>query len=107
MSSLFDSLPDSPPEEVFTTLLEDSGVRIERIVSHRHASPEGFWYDQLHGEWVLLVRGGATVRLADPDEQVTLVPGDYLRLAAGRRHRVESTDADTIWLAVHLPGVRS
>lgn len=106
MPSLFDFLPHSPPEEVFTTLLEDSGVRIERILSHRRASPEGFWYDQPHGEWVLLVRGGATLRLAEPDEQVTLVPGDYLWLPPGRRHRVESTDAGTVWLAVHV-GVRS
>jgi cupin 2 domain-containing protein len=102
MPSLFDSVPSSPAEEVFTTLFEDGGVRIERIVSHRHASPDGFWYEPPHGEWLLLARGGATLRLANPDEQVTLVPGDYLWLAPGRRHRVEATDAHTIWLAVHV-----
>jgi cupin 2 domain-containing protein len=101
--SIFDQLPIAPAEEVLDTLLDASGVRVERILSHRHASPEGFWYDQPHGEWVLLVRGGATIRLEHPDERVTLVPGDYLWLAPGRRHRVEATDPQTVWLAVHLP----
>jgi hypothetical protein len=31
-------------DELFTTLLNTGNVRIERIVSHGHASPEGFWY---------------------------------------------------------------
>src|SRR5215831_3544246 len=33
-------------EEEFTQLLRAPAVRIERIVSHGHASPPGFWYDQ-------------------------------------------------------------
>ena len=105
MPSLFDSLPAASPEETFTTLLDDPAVRIERIVSHGHASPEGFWYDQPHGEWVLLVRGGATLRLEGPDERIVLKPGDYVWLPAGRRHRVESTDAATMWLAVNVLNV--
>jgi cupin 2 domain-containing protein len=104
--SLFDRLPVEPPDEVVDTVLDASGVRIERIVSHRHASPEGFWYDQPHGEWVLLVRGGARIRLEHPEEHVTMAPGDYVWLAPGRRHRVETTDPHTIWLAVHLPSSR-
>ena len=28
------------------------GLRIERIVSEGHVSPEGFWYDQDEPEWV-------------------------------------------------------
>jgi cupin 2 domain-containing protein len=101
--SIFDRLPSAPAEEVFDTLLKASGVRVERILSHRHSSPEGFWYEQAHGEWVLLLRGRATLRLEHPDERVTLAPGDYLWLAPGRRHRVDATGPDTIWLAVHLP----
>jgi cupin 2 domain-containing protein len=103
MSSIFDRLPESPAEETLDTLLDVSGVRIERIVSHRHRSPEGFWYEQEGGEWVLLVRGGATLRLENPDQAVVLGPGDYLWLAPRRRHRVDATAPDTIWLAIHLP----
>ena len=37
---------DALPEELFQTLLTTTNVRIERIISHGHASLEGFWYDQ-------------------------------------------------------------
>jgi hypothetical protein len=41
-NNLFAELPAHLPAELFTTLLEAANVRIERIVSHSHASPEGF-----------------------------------------------------------------
>jgi cupin 2 domain-containing protein len=46
LQNLFAEPPRHSPDELFTTLLEAANVRIERIVSHGHASPEGFWYDQ-------------------------------------------------------------
>lgn len=45
-SNLFTDLPANLPDEIFSTLLDAHNLRIERIVSHGHASPEGFWYDQ-------------------------------------------------------------
>lgn len=45
-SNLYSVLPAHLPDELTNTLLEADDVRIERIVSHGHASPEGFWYDQ-------------------------------------------------------------
>ena len=45
MTNLFADLPAHLPAELATTLLEADDVRVERIVSHGHASPEGFWYD--------------------------------------------------------------
>lgn len=88
-------------EEHFQTLCTRRGVRIERIVSHRHASPEGFWYDQHHDEWVMLVQGEATLGFAD-EADVALMPGDWLLIPAGCRHRVVATGENTVWLAVHL-----
>ena len=44
-ANLFADLPHHLPDELFTPLL-DAAVRIERIVSHGHASPADFWYDQ-------------------------------------------------------------
>ena len=34
-------------------------MRVERIVSSGHCSPEGFWYDQDEQEWVPLLQGAA------------------------------------------------
>jgi cupin 2 domain-containing protein len=101
MTNLLDDVPPSLPDELVTTLLEDANVRIERIVSHGHASAENFWYDQGHHEWVVLLKGAARLRF--DDETVEMNPGDFVNIPAHRRHRVEWTSPDqpTIWLAVH------
>ncbi|MCX7403655.1 MAG: cupin domain-containing protein [Planctomycetia bacterium] len=95
------------PEELFTTLLEDGDVRIERIVSHGHSSPPGFWYDQDQAEWVLVLRGAA--RLEFDDRVLDMRPGDFVNIPAHKKHRVAWTTPDepTIWLAVHYGGGES
>ncbi|MEI8071355.1 MAG: cupin domain-containing protein [Planctomycetota bacterium] len=95
------------PEELFATLLEDSDVRIERIVSHGHSSPPGFWYDQDQAEWVLVLRGAA--RLEFDDRVLDMRPGDFVNIPAHQKHRVAWTTPDepTIWLAVHYGGGES
>ncbi|WP_439597453.1 cupin domain-containing protein [Falsiroseomonas sp.] len=102
----FGHLPDgeAPAEgaESFATLLAEAGVVVERIASHRAASPEGFWYDQPSAEFVFLARGSATLAFADGTERV-MAAGDWAVLPAGCRHRVEATSAEALWLAVHLP----
>lgn len=93
-------------EEAVEILHEAPRLRIERIVSRGHASPEGFWYDQDEEEWVMVLEGRARLVLRDPDESVELGPGDHLRIAAHRRHRVAWTDPErpTVWLAVFFGG---
>jgi len=104
--NLFADLPAHLPEELVQTLLAAGDLRIERIVSHGHASAADFWYDQDQGEWVVVLRGAARLRFAD--RSVDLMPGDCINIAAHQRHRVEWTTPEepTIWLAVHY-GARS
>ena len=92
--NLFADLPRHLPGELFTDLLEDPNVRIERIVSHGHASPEGFWYDQDQHEWVVVLQGAARLRFESDEQPVKLKPGDFLNIPAHKRHRVEWTTAD-------------
>lgn len=101
MTNLFADLPASLPEELVTVLSENAGVRIERIVSTGHASPEGFWYNQDEHEWVVVLKGKATLAFED-GETLRMLPGDHILIPAHRRHRVEWTSPDepTIWLAV-------
>lgn len=91
--------------ELFETLLELDGVRIERIVSRGQVTPAGEWYDQSWHEWVLLITGEALVLLEGEAEARRLVPGQWIVLPAHCRHRVEWTlpEQDTIWLALHWP----
>ena len=100
--NLLRDLPAASAAEVTDILLHAPGVRIERIVSHGQASPDGFWYDQDETEWVAVLLGEARLRFADEAAARTLGPGDHLRIPAHCRHRVEWTDPTqpTVWLAV-------
>ncbi|MBI2309206.1 MAG: cupin [Rhodocyclales bacterium] len=103
--NLYAGLPSHPEAgERLDALLARPGLRIERIVSTGQASPPGFWYDQNEAEWVLLLQGAAGLRFADEPAAQALRPGDWLYIAAHRRHRVEWTAAGeaTVWLAVHF-----
>lgn len=99
---LFAGIPGVLPEELNQTLLESGSMRIERIVSRGHASPEGFWYDQEQNEWVVLLSGRARLRF-EGEEPLELHPGSCVNIPAHTRHRVDWTDPSqpTIWLAVH------
>ncbi len=97
---LFADLPLTAAGEVFQTLFANAGCRIERIVSCGHATPPGAWYDQDDDEWVVLLRGEATLSF-DDGHTLALRAGDWVTLPAHRRHRVERVSADAIWLAVH------
>ena len=88
-------------EEEFLTLLEENGVKIQRIVSHASSTPENEWYDQAYTEWVLVVRGHAVLEF-EAGERIQLNEGDYLAIPPHARHRVDETGPETIWLVVHL-----
>jgi cupin 2 domain-containing protein len=53
--NLLAQLPVVSEHENFQTLFESASVRIERIVSDGQSSPNDFWYDQPHDEWVVLI----------------------------------------------------
>ena len=100
-ANFFADLPANLPAELVTTLLDAADVRIERIISHGHASPEGFWYGQDRQEWVIVLKGAA--RLQFEDGMVEMKVGDFINIPANKKHRVDWTTPNepTIWLAVH------
>jgi cupin 2 domain-containing protein len=101
-ANLFANIPAELPDELFETLASSGAVRVERIISRGHASPEGFWYCQEQAEFVLLLKGETQLTFAEPLHSQRLVPGDWLVIEAGCRHRVDWTASkgDTLWLAV-------
>ncbi|MEF3074571.1 cupin domain-containing protein [Methylobacter sp. Wu1] len=102
--NIFSDIPLQLPEELFDCILKQDNIRIERIVSRGHVTPEGYWYDQVFDEWVILLQGKAVVAYEQDQMRFTLKTGDYLFIPAHVKHRVEWTMAeiDTVWLAVHL-----
>jgi len=103
-NNLFAHIPARMPDELMETLHEAGDVKIERIVSRGHTTPEGHWYEQSWDEWVVLLSGSAVLAFDQGRAPVTLQPGDYVLLPAGLRHRVAFTepDEDSVWLAVHI-----
>ena len=98
--NLFANLPTHLPNELITLLQQGNGVRIEKIVSTGHRSPDAFCYDQDQNEWVVVLKGMA--KLEFEDRSVHLSPGDSIFIPAHTPHRVLWTSADepTVWLAV-------
>jgi cupin 2 domain-containing protein len=80
-NNIFDNVPETIPAELLQTLLNTDNIRIERIVSHGHASPIQF----------------------EGDEPVDLIPGSFMNIPAHQRHRVDWTEPNepTIWLAIY------
>ncbi|NQZ12376.1 MAG: cupin domain-containing protein [Algicola sp.] len=101
-SNLFNDIPNELPEEIFQDLLSTDKVRIERIVSKGHFSPESGWYDQDENEWVLVVKGKAKLRFEKDDQLVELNAGDFVDIKAHTKHKVQWTcpDQQTVWLAI-------
>ena len=102
-SNIFSDIPQNLPDELFSIILKQNNMHIERIVSKGHTTPVGEWYDQNQNEWILLIQGQARLRLFD-DQVIDLNKGDYYFIPAHLKHRVEWTtpEYETIWLAIHF-----
>ncbi|MFA5455293.1 MAG: cupin domain-containing protein [Sulfurimonas sp.] len=101
-SNIFDLIPATLKDELFEELISKDGLKVERIVSHGHVTPEFEWYDQRRDEWVILLKGEAIISFLNEDD-VRLKAGDYINIPAHKKHRVSWTkpDEDTLWLAVY------
>jgi cupin 2 domain-containing protein len=102
ISNLLSNLPTERSKEVFETLVESEQVRIVRIVSRGHSTPKNEWCDQQEHEWVLLLKGAATLLFEKDHRVLEIKAGDHVNIPAHERHRVAWTvpGQETIWLAV-------
>ena len=90
---------------VIEALLLDLGMIVFSLLAlglSRAGQPARFWYDQPEAEFVLLLQGAARLRFADEAQDRSLGPGDWVEIAANRRHLITRTDPEgpTVWLAV-------
>lgn len=101
-TNILDNISATFEKEVFENLLITKHLKLERILSKGHVTPQGEWYDQDQNEWVLLLKGAASIKIAKQQELVHLKAGDYLLIPAHQKHRVEWTSSEevTVWLAL-------
>jgi len=99
--NIYDSIPLDLAAEFFEDIARSPSVRIERIVSKGHTTPENGWYDQDEHEWVIVLKGKAVLEFED-GSTCDMETGDYLNIPAHSKHKVSWTDSDqaTLWLAV-------
>ncbi|MCD6433077.1 MAG: cupin domain-containing protein [Sulfurimonas sp.] len=102
MNNIFKNIPPTQKDEFFENIFSKDGLKIERIVSKGHISPEFGWYDQDSDEWVIVLEGEAILSFEDSDD-MKLCSGDYINIPAHTKHKVSWTtpEKETIWLAVH------
>ena len=100
--NIFGDIPKELKEELFEDILVKDGLKIERIVSDGHTTQKFEWYEQDFDEWVILLQGEAVLSFEN-EEDLTLHVGDYINIAAMKKHKVSWTkpNTKTVWLSVH------
>jgi len=101
-SNIFEAIPKTLDTEAVSTLIQKGDLKVERIVSKGHTSPESGWYNQAQDEWVIVLKGAATISF-EHKEEVNLQAGDYINIPCHTKHKVSWTqpENETIWLAIH------
>ena len=92
---------ENPEAETIHPLINTPALRLEQIISRGQASPPGHWYDQPDDEWVMIMRGTATLDFGD-EGALELKAGDSLTIPAHQRHRVQQVSDDAVWIALHM-----
>ena len=91
--------------EYFEEILQAKNVRIQRIISGGQTSD---WYDQEEDEWVLLLKGYASIEF-EVNNILELMEGDYIFIPLHCKHKVIKTSSNPpcIWLAIHFTNTES
>lgn len=102
IDNIFSGISENISAEVFTSLIKNKNIHIERIVSYGQVTEAGDWYDQQENEWVMVLKGEAKLEF-EGGRVEHLKMGDYIDIPAHIRHRVNWTaeDIETVWLAIH------
>ena len=101
MKNIFEAIPDRLEDEFFQQIQAGENIRIERIVSLGHRSPQTGWYDQDQNEWVLVLKGAAVLSF---DGGIRLRALDRCRILdrCGRRYCgsviIRSKSASGAWV---------
>ncbi len=99
-NNIFANIHTNIQEELFKNIVTHKNIKIERIISKGHTSPSNGWYDQEENEWVIILKGEASLEFED--KIVDLKEGDYINIPAHQKHKVIQTsqNIETIWLAI-------
>jgi cupin 2 domain-containing protein len=94
-------LPGKKQVELFDELFKSKNFLIERIISVGWNKVEDNWYDQETEEWVLLIKGSASIEFEN-NCFIEMIEGDYIFIPSHCKHKVIKTSSNPpcIWLAI-------
>ena len=100
--NIFSEIPTDLKDEIFEDIINTDNLKIERIVSYGHTSPKSGWYESENSEWVIVLKGEASLSFEN-SKDIKLNEGDYINITAFTKHKVSWTlpNTETVWLAVH------
>ena len=100
--NIYGKIPKKLPKELFNTIIYGNKIKIERIVSKKHKSPKGYWYDQNENEFVMILKGNAelTFIVNKKFKKLKMRKGNYVNIPSHLKHRVDKTSKETVWLAI-------
>ncbi len=87
--------------EIIEDIISTKSFKLEKISSFGYPTPNNEWYNQDRNEWVLLLKGQATLKFKKDDYKINLNEGDYIHIEKHLEHRVEYTSEDALWLCIH------
>ncbi len=97
VSNIFEGQKPPDGHELFETLYEKEGIRIEKIVSNSASYEE--WFDQEQHEFVLLIEGEAVLEFEN-EKCVHLKSGDWIVIEPHQKHKVKETSENALWVCV-------
>ncbi|MFZ9659322.1 MAG: cupin domain-containing protein [Arcobacteraceae bacterium] len=95
------TLKQTASKETFEQIINNSKIKIEKIISYGDITPEDFWYDQDQDEFVMIIEGFAIIKYED-GTIFELHQDDNLYIPAHQKHKVIYTKNRTIWLAMFI-----
>lgn len=102
MKSLFIHGNTDVSKEIFETMVEKNNFKLERIITNCQKTPEGEWLSQERAEFVVVLKGRATLIFKSDGKIQDMYAGDYVLIEPNELHRVDSVSAEeTVWLALH------
>ena len=101
--NIYSNIPASQKGEIFSSLLHDKNIVIQRIISNGQITPTKDPYYQEQDEWVIVLQGAAKLKIENKG-MITLNKGDYYFIPKHTKHWVTYTSKKpkVVWLTVHI-----
>ncbi len=87
-----------------TIILENSIIKIEKVLAQGQISKEGFFCPQIGNDLLVQLRGKLELEYEEDNSFVVLNPGDSILTSPNQKNRISGTSDESIWLKFSFYG---